>query len=115
MADDGAHESKSLHPAFALVRNGLAAAYAAHARACRSALRYVTSARAARLLGGDRPLEALDGGLDAPERLNTATIKAWPCCAQLFTPLDAIRDLLDVYGTTPGRSRRWTSRSTPMR
>src|SRR5690606_34851726 len=38
---------------------------------------------------------------DAPERLNTATIKAWPCCAQLFTPLDAIRDLLDAHGTAP--------------
>lgn len=101
MADDGAHESKSLHPAFA-VRNGLAAAYAARA-GLPGALRYVTGARGLyRLLGGDGPLEALDGGLDTPERLNTATIKAWPCCAQLFTPLDAIRDLLDAHGTTPG-------------
>ncbi|MCY1525743.1 MmgE/PrpD family protein [compost metagenome] len=100
LVDDGAHESKSLHPAFA-VRNGLAAAYAARA-GLPGARRYVTGARGMyRLLGGDGPLAALDGGLDAPERLNTATIKAWPCCAQLFTPLDAIRDLLDTHGVEP--------------
>jgi len=100
LVDDGAHEAKSLHPAFA-VRNGMAAAYAARA-GLPGARRYVTGGRGLyRLLGGDGPLDALDGGPDAPERLNTATIKAWPCCAQLFTPLDAIRDLLDAHGTAP--------------
>ncbi|KRC85877.1 2-methylcitrate dehydratase [Achromobacter sp. Root83] len=100
LVDDGAHEAKSLHPAFA-VRNGLAAAYAARA-GLPGARRFATGSRGLyRLLAGDGPLDALDGGLDAPERLNTATIKAWPCCAQLFTPLDAARELLDLHAPAP--------------
>lgn len=100
LVDDGAHEAKSLHPAFA-VRNGMAAAYAARA-GLPGAQRFATGNRGLyRLLDGDGPLEALDGELDAPERLNTATIKAWPCCAQLFTPLDATRELLDAHAPAP--------------
>ncbi|MCR2669567.1 MmgE/PrpD family protein, partial [Salmonella enterica] len=83
------------------VRNGLAAAYAARA-GLPGARRFATGARGLHaLLAGDGPLDALDGGLDAEERLNTATIKAWPCCAQLFTPLDATRELLDAHALTP--------------
>ncbi|MGY2488342.1 MmgE/PrpD family protein [Cupriavidus sp. CP313] len=100
LVDDGAHESKSLHPAFA-VRNGLAAAFAARA-GLPGARRFMTGTRGLYgLLAGDGPLRALDQDLDAPERLNTATIKAWPCCAQLFTPLDATRALMDEHGFTP--------------
>lgn len=100
LVDDDAHEAKSLHPAFA-VRNGMAAAYAARA-GLPGARRFATGARGLySLLAGDGPLDALDGGLDASERLNTATIKAWPCCAQLFTPLDATRELLDKHAPEP--------------
>lgn len=100
LVDDGAHEAKSLHPAFA-VRNGMAAAYAARA-GLPGARRFASGARGLyALLAGDGPLQALDGGLDASERLNTATIKAWPCCAQLFTPLDATRELLDQHAPAP--------------
>jgi len=96
LVDDEAHESKSLHPAFA-VRNGMMAAWAAQA-GFPGARAFVTGRRGLyALLGGDGPLSAIDGGLDAPERLNTATIKAWPCCAQLFTPLDATREILDRH------------------
>jgi len=49
-------------------------------------------------LGGDGPLAALDGDLHAPERLHTATIKAWPACAMLFTPLDATLALIEQHG-----------------
>ncbi|MFS8980606.1 MmgE/PrpD family protein [Cupriavidus necator] len=100
LVDDGAHESKSLHPAFA-VRNGLAAAFAARV-GLPGARQFMTGKRGLyALLAGDGPLRALDQDLDAPERLNTATIKAWPCCAQLFTPLDATRELMDQHGFTP--------------
>ncbi|WP_447920278.1 MmgE/PrpD family protein [Achromobacter aegrifaciens] len=100
LVDDDAHEAKSLHPAFA-VRNGMAAAYAARA-GLPGAQRFATGSRGLyRLLDGDGPLHALDSDLDAPERLNTATIKAWPCCAQLFTPLDATRQLLDEHAPGP--------------
>lgn len=97
LVDDDAHEAKSLHPAFA-VRNGMTAAHAARsglpgARAFFTGRRGMHAA-----LGGDGPLTAIVGGLDAPERLHTATIKAWPACAMLFTPLDATRALLDEYG-----------------
>lgn len=97
LVDDDAHESKSLHPAFA-VRNGMMAAWAAQA-GFPGARAFVTGRRGLyALLSGDGPLDALDQDLDAPERLNTATIKAWPCCAQLFTPLDATREILDKHG-----------------
>ncbi|MCD0504772.1 MmgE/PrpD family protein [Bordetella petrii] len=100
LVDDGAHASKSLHPAMA-VRNGLTAAYAARA-GLPGARAFATGPRGLyALLAGDGPIEALDSELDGPERINTATIKAWPCCAQLFTPLDAIRDLIDAHGIKP--------------
>lgn len=96
LVDDEAHEAKSLHPGFA-VRNGMMAAWAAQA-GFPGARAFVTGRRGLyALLGGDGPLTALDSDLDAPERLNTATIKAWPCCAQLFTPLDATREILDRH------------------
>jgi len=104
LVDDGAHASKSLHPAMA-VRNGLTAAHAARA-GLPGAHAFATGARGLyALLAGDGPLGALDGDADAPERINTATIKAWPCCAQLFTPLDATRELMDAHGIRPGDVR----------
>ncbi|MBW0170831.1 MAG: MmgE/PrpD family protein [Hydrogenophaga sp.] len=96
LVDDEAHASKSLHPAFA-VRNGMMAAWAAQA-GFPGARAFVTGQRGLyALLAGDGSLAALDGDLDAPERVNTATIKAWPCCAQLFTPLDATLEILDAH------------------
>ena len=101
LVDDEAHESKSLHPAFA-VRNGLMAAWAARA-GLPGARAFVSGRRGLHaLLAGDGPLAALDGELGAAERINTTTIKAWPCCAQLFTPLDAARALLDEHRFAPG-------------
>lgn len=96
LVDDDAHESKSLHPAFA-VRNGMTAAYAAQvglpgARAFFTGRRGMYAA-----LAGEGPLTSVDGGLDAPERLHTASIKAWPACAMLFTPLDATRALIEEH------------------
>ncbi len=98
LVDDGAHESKSLHPAFA-VRNGMMAAWSAQA-GLPGARAFFTGKRGLHaLLAGDGPLEALTtygpGGID---RLNTTTIKAWPTCAQIFTPLDALRALIDEHG-----------------
>lgn len=99
LVDDGAHESKSLHPAFA-VRNGMTAAYAARA-GMPGARAFFTGRRGMyAALAGEGPMQALDGGLDAPERLHTATIKAWPACAMLFTPLDATRALMQEHGVT---------------
>jgi 2-methylcitrate dehydratase PrpD len=96
LVDDNAHESKSLHPAMA-VRNGMTAAYAARA-GLPGARAFFTGKRGMyALLAGDGPVAALDGERDAPERINTATIKAWPCCAQLFTPLDAAQGLLQAH------------------
>jgi 2-methylcitrate dehydratase PrpD len=96
LVDDEAHESKSLHPAFA-VRNGMTAAYAARvglpgARAFFTGHRGMYAA-----LAGEGPPAAIDGGRDAPERLHTTTIKAWPVCAMLFTPLDAMRALIEEH------------------
>lgn len=97
LVDDDAHESKSLHPAFA-VRNGMTAAYAARA-GLPGAHAFFTGRRGMyAALAGEGPLAAIDGGLDAPERLHTATIKAWPACAMLFTPLDATRALIEEHG-----------------
>jgi 2-methylcitrate dehydratase PrpD len=96
LVDDDAHESKSLHPAFA-VRNGLYAAFAARAGHT-GARSFMTGKRGMyALLSGDGPLQVLEPDADEPERINTATIKAWPCCAQLFTPLDATRALMDEH------------------
>lgn len=101
LVDDEAHESKSLHPAFA-VRNGMMAAWAAQS-GFPGARAFMTGRRGLyALLAGDGPLAALDGDLDAPERINTATIKAWPCCAQLFTPLDATREIMDSNSPAVG-------------
>ncbi|MFZ3118260.1 MAG: MmgE/PrpD family protein, partial [Variovorax sp.] len=97
LVDDDAHESKSLHPAFA-VRNGMSAAYAARA-GLPGAKAFFTGRRGLyAALGGDGPLEAVGGSLDAAERLHTTTIKAWPACAMLFTPLDALRELIVQHG-----------------
>jgi len=99
LVDDDAHEAKSLHPAFA-VRNGMTAAYAARA-GLPGARAFMTGRRGLyAALAGDGPLAAIDGELQAPERLHTATIKAWPACAMLFTPLDATRALMDEHHIT---------------
>ena len=97
LVDDDAHGSKSLHPAFA-VRNGLTAAHAARL-GFPGAKAFFTGRRGMHAsLSGDGPLAAIDAGLDAPERLHTATIKAWPACAMLFTPLDATLALIEAHG-----------------
>lgn len=93
LVDDEAHEAKSLHPAFA-VRNGMTAAWAAQlglpgARAFASGKRGLHA-----LLAGDGALAVLAAPAEEPARINTVTIKAWPCCAQLFTPLDALQALM---------------------
>lgn len=96
LVDDQAHEAKSLHPAFA-VRNGMSAAFAARA-GLPGARAFVTGPRGMyAALSGDGPLAALDGALDGPERLHTTTIKAWPACAMLFTPLDATLALIEAH------------------
>ena len=96
LVDDEAHESKSLHPAFA-VRNGMMAAAAAHA-GLPGARAFLTGKRGLyALLAGDGPLEVLRPGGDEPDRINTVTVKAWPSCAQIFTPLDALRALMDEH------------------
>ena len=97
LVDDEAHDAKSLHPAFA-VRNGLTAAYAAQA-GLPGARAFVTGRRGLHaLLAGDGPLAVLDTDLHGRERLHTATIKAWPACAMLFTPLDAALSLIEQHG-----------------
>ena len=95
--DDGAHASKSLHPGFA-VRNGVMAAWAAQI-GLPGAQAFATGQRGLyALLGGNGPLAALDSDLGiAPARLHTVTVKAWPTCAMLFTPLDALRALMDEH------------------
>lgn len=106
-ADDEAHEAKALHPAFA-ARNGLTAALAAQA-GFPGARAFVSGRRGLRtLLGGNGPLSALTelsepaGAAQArgapTERLHSATIKAWPACAMLFTPLDATLALIEQHG-----------------
>lgn len=104
-ADDEAHEAKALHPAFA-ARNGLTAALAAQA-GFPGARAFVTGRRGLRaLLGGNGPLSSLTPALTEPaggdpakpERLHSATIKAWPACAMLFTPLDATLELIEQHG-----------------
>jgi 2-methylcitrate dehydratase PrpD len=112
LVDDEAHEAKSLHPAFA-VRNGLAAAYAAQA-GFPGARAFVTGKRGLyAAMHADGPLAALDGELQAPERLHTATIKAWPCCAQLFTALDAMQALMVEAGVQAGDIERVDVRIFP--
>lgn len=100
LVDDDAHEAKSLHPGFA-VRNGMMAAWAAQA-GLPGARAFFTGKRGLyALMAGEGPLAAVDGGLEESDRLNTATIKAWPSCAQLFTPLDAMRALMDEHALVP--------------
>jgi 2-methylcitrate dehydratase PrpD len=98
LVDDEAHESKSLHPAFA-VRNGMMAAWAAKA-GLPGAKAFFTGKRGLyALLAGEGSLEAITSfGPGGTDRLNTTTIKAWPTCAQIFTPLDALRALIDEHG-----------------
>ena len=105
LVDDDAHESKSLHPAFA-VRNGMMAAWSAQA-GLPGAKAFFTGKRGLyALLAGEGSLDAITsfgpGGID---RLNTATIKAWPTCAQIFTPLDAMRALIDEHALQPQQVR----------
>lgn len=93
IVDDGAHEAKALHPAFA-VRNGLTAAYAAQlglpgARGFFSGQRGLFA-----LLHGNGDPEALARGLGEADKLNEATIKAWPTCGQIFTALDCTAELM---------------------
>lgn len=96
LVDDEAHESKSLHPAYA-VRNGMAAAAAAQA-GLPGARAFLTGERGLyALLAGDGPLQVLRPGAGEPDRINTVTVKAWPSCAQIFTPLDALRALMDEH------------------
>lgn len=96
LVDDQAHEAKSLHPAFA-VRNGMTAAFAARI-GLPGARAFATGSRGLlKALGGNGPLAALDGELSGPQRLHTATIKAWPACAMLFTPLDAVQSLINEH------------------
>lgn len=95
LVDDDAHESKSLHPAFA-VRNGMMAAYASQ-QGFPGARAFLTGGRGMyMLLQGDGPLDIVESAcLPEQERINTATIKAWPSCAQLFTVLDSAQSILD--------------------
>ncbi|MBI5717661.1 MAG: MmgE/PrpD family protein [Burkholderiales bacterium] len=98
--DDDAHDAKALHPAFA-VRNGLTAAVAARA-GLPGARAFATGRRGLHAaLSGDGPLAALDGDLQAPPRLHSATIKAWPACAMLFTALDATLSLIEQHRIAP--------------
>ena len=95
--DDEAHEAKSLHPGFA-VRNGMMAAFASHA-GLPGARAFLTGTRGLyTLLAGDGPLAALAFAPDEPERIHTATIKAWPSCAMAFTALDALQALMQEHG-----------------
>lgn len=101
LVDDDAHESKSLHPAFA-VRNGMMAAYAAQ-QGFPGARAFLTGGRGMyTLLQGDGPLDIVGAAcLPGQERINTATIKAWPSCAQLFTVLDSAQCILDQAKIIP--------------
>ena len=101
LADDGAHEAKSLHPGFA-VRNGLMAVAAARA-GLPAARAFFSGSRALYpLLGGAGPMQALTRDLDGQPWLHSATIKAWPSCAMTFTALDALQALVQQHGVQPG-------------
>ncbi len=94
--DDQAHESKPLHPAFA-VRNGITAAYAAQA-GYPGAKQFMNGARGLyALLHGDGDPAMLDKDLGATDRIHSTTIKPWPVCGQLFTVVDATQALLDKH------------------
>lgn len=94
--DDQAHESKALHPAFA-VRNGLTAAYAAQA-GYPGAQHFMNGARGLyALLHGQGDPTLLDRDLGVTDRISSTTIKPWPTCGQLFTVVDATQALIDTH------------------
>lgn len=94
--DDQAHESKALHPAFA-VRNGLTAAYAAQA-GYPGAHHFMNGARGLyALLHGDGDPGLLDNDLGVTDRISSTTIKPWPVCGQLFTVVDATQALINAH------------------
>ncbi|HLU04216.1 MAG TPA: MmgE/PrpD family protein [Advenella sp.] len=94
--DDQAHESKALHPAFA-VRNGLTAAYAAQA-GYPGAQHFMNGTRGLyALLHGDGDPAMLDHALGATDRISSTTIKPWPVCGQLFTVIDATQALINAH------------------
>lgn len=94
IVDDGAHESKALHPAFA-VRNGVTAAYAAQLGLPGAKAFYSGQRGLHALLHGNGDIEALSRGLGEGDKLMEATIKAWPTCGQIFTALDCTAELMD--------------------
>ncbi|MGH8811411.1 MAG: MmgE/PrpD family protein, partial [Advenella sp.] len=94
--DDQAHESKALHPAFA-VRNGLTAAYAAQA-GYRGAQHFMNGTRGLyALLHGQGDPALLDRDLGVTDRISSTTIKPWPTCGQLFTVVDATQALINTH------------------
>lgn len=94
--DDQAHESKALHPAFA-VRNGITAAYAAQT-GYPGARHFMNGARGLyALLHGEGDPALLDKDLGATDRIHSTTIKPWPTCGQLFTVIDATQALIDAH------------------
>lgn len=94
--DDQAHESKALHPAFA-VRNGMTAAYAAQA-GYPGARHFMNGSRGLyALLHGEGDPALLDKDLGATDRISSSTIKPWPTCGQLFTIVDATQALIDAH------------------
>jgi len=98
--DDGAHESKPLHPAFA-VRNGITAAYAARL-GYPGAQSFMTGSRGMRaLLHGDGDISMLDKDLGITDRISSTTIKPWPTCGQLFTMIGAAHALIDEHSPDP--------------
>jgi 2-methylcitrate dehydratase PrpD len=98
--DDGAQDSKVLHPAMA-VRNGMTAAYAAQS-GYPGARAFMTGPRGMHaLLHGNGPLQRLDEDLGLDELINTTTSKPWPACAQLFTPIGATAALIERHAIDP--------------
>jgi 2-methylcitrate dehydratase PrpD len=94
--DDGAHESKALHPAFA-VRNGITAAYAAML-GYPGARNFMSGSRGMHaLLHGNGDLSLLDKDLGITDRISSTTIKPWPTCGQLFTVIGAAQAIIDEH------------------
>lgn len=94
--DDQAHESKALHPAFA-VRNGITAAYAAQT-GYPGARHFMNGSRGLyALLHGEGDPALLDKDLGVTDRIHSTTIKPWPTCGQLFTVIDATKALIDAH------------------
>ncbi|MCC2595874.1 MmgE/PrpD family protein [Pusillimonas sp. MFBS29] len=98
--DDGAHEAKALHPAFA-VRNGIAAAYAAKL-GYPGARDFMSGSRGMHaLLHGNGDLSCLDKDLGVTDRISSTTIKPWPTCGQLFTAIGAAQAIIDEHDLDP--------------